>query len=210
MKRLRIIAVTCLTLALGLAVACGGGPPDKAAVTSRSPTRPAPLSSIPLLSTAEAGPTPAEKPAPSDSPKPPSADLIIGEQRQKAGQGGYCWSDESGRPSCRSMFGVPTALEPLSAESPFTAYFLLSAREAPSELRLEINPVEADDQRDAKDRDVRRWWRPRGMLGEPLALPPKRETSVDLSLEPGLYVFQVFGRWPGLGDALYGFLVEVR
>jgi len=108
------------------------------------------------------------------------------------------------------MIGIPTALKPLRTNSPFSADFRIRFEESPSELRLEIHPVEADDQLDTRDRDIRRWWRPSGTVGERLALPPEVETNAGLSLEPGLYVFEVFGRWPGLGDALYGFFVEVR
>ena len=43
-----------------------------------------------------------------------------------------------------------------------------------------------------------------------MALPPEGETAADLCLDSGLYVFEVFGKWPGMGDASYGFLVEVR
>ncbi len=151
----------------------------------------------------------AEKPRLPAFPEPPLADLTIGEQHQTAGQGGYCWSDKSGRPSCRTMIGIPTAQEPLRTNSPFKADFRLRVEKPPSGLRLGIYPVKADDQRETRDRDIR-WWRPSGMLGGQLELPPERETTVELSLKPGLYVFEVFGRWPGMGNASYGFLVEVR
>ena len=154
--------------------------------------------------------TPVPERPPFVFPEPPLADLTIGEENQTGGLGGSCWSDKSGRPSCRSTIGIQTAQEPLLTDSPFTADFRIRFEESPSELRLEIHPVDADDQLDTRDRDIRRWWRPSGSLGEQLVLPPEGETSVDLSLEPGLYVFEVFARWPRLGDAYYGFLVEVR
>ena len=153
--------------------------------------------------------TPVPERPPFVFPEPPLADLTIGEENQTGGLGGSCWSDKSGWPSCRSTIGIQTAQEPLLTDSPFTADFRIRFEESPSELRLEIYPVEADDQLDTRDHSVR-WWRPRGTREDQLVLPPEGETSVDLSLEPGLYVFQVFGKWPGMGDASYGFLVEVR
>ena len=154
--------------------------------------------------------TPVPERPPFVFPEPPLANLTIGEENQTGGLGGSCWSDKSGRPSCRSTIGIQTAQEPLLTDSPFTADFRIRFEESPSELRLEIHPVDADDQLDTRDRDIRRWWRPSGTSVEQLVLPPELETSVDLSLEPGLYVFQVFGKWPGMGSASYGFLVEVR
>lgn len=37
----------------------------------------------------------------------------------------------------------------------------------------------------------------------------ERESDINLSLEPGLYVLSVFLEWKEQGDVLYGFLVQV-
>ncbi len=193
------------TLAPGVAVAEGvlgpkslPGPRGQAVPPSTPTLTPAPERTLPVF------------------PEPPLADLTIGEQHQTAGLGSYCWrgpnetNDGGMRAACADMIGLPTAHEPLQVDSPFTADFRIRFEESPSELRLEIHPVETDDQLDTRDRDIRRWWRPSGTSVEHLALPPAVEASVELSLEPGLYVFNVFAKWPGMGDASYGFLVEVR
>ena len=157
-------------------------------------------------------PTSNSDPALAVFPEPPLADLTIGEQEQTAGRGSYCWgdrNDESRPAGCADMFAIPTAQDPLRADSRFTADFRFYAEVAPSELWLNIQPVAADDELDTRDGGDR-LWRLSGTRGERLALMPGEKPSVDLSLEPGLYVFDVFGRWPGFGDATYGFLVEVR
>ncbi len=40
-------------------------------------------------------------------------------------------------------------------------------------------------------------------------MPLERESVINLSLEPGLYVMNVFVKWEGKGDVSYGFLVKV-
>ena len=52
------------------------------------------------------------------------------------------------------------------------------------------------------------WWRPEAEdeFNEHLTLP----YEVDLSLDPGLYLFNFYSQWQGLGDVSYGFLVEVN
>jgi len=45
---------------------------------------------------------------------------------------------------------------------------------------------------------------------EQMWLPNEVETTVELELDPGLYILSLFARFQGLGDASYGFLVEVK
>jgi len=159
--------------------------------------------------------TPVPEPTLAVFPKPPLADLTIGEQHQTAGLGSYCWrgpnetNDGGMRAACADMIGLPTAHEPLQVDSPFSAKFRFGVERSPSELHLGIFPVEAEDQIETRDRG-NRWWRPNRALEEQAVLPLAQETSTDISLEPGLYVFEIFGKWPDSGTVSYGFLVEVR
>jgi hypothetical protein len=103
------------------------------------------------------------------------------------------------------MIGVPTLQEPLQADTPFLARFEFPLPD-PSELQLLAVPVSADDELDGPAGEYR-WWEPKS--GEPYPLPIEMTPEMDLSLDAGLYVLRVFARWEGVGDVLYGFLVEV-
>ncbi|MFN2220661.1 MAG: hypothetical protein ACK2UA_18775 [Anaerolineae bacterium] len=142
--------------------------------------------------------------------KPPPAILTIGGQEQMSGIGTYCWtgSAEAAAVSiCADMVGIPTAEGPLAAGSPFTATFRLEPEETPEELVLTVIPVTAEDEMESWADGSRSWpYRP----GETYTLPLEREPSVELSLEPGLYVLNLQGWWDAWGDASYGFLVEVQ
>ena len=46
--------------------------------------------------------------------------------------------------------------------------------------------------------------------GERYTLSLEREPVIELSLDPGLYVLSLFGRWEAFGSASYGFLVDVQ
>jgi hypothetical protein len=170
-----------------------------------------------------AGPpaTPAPPPSrpPTDAPRageaplvePPPAFLKTDGQEQVSGIGTYCWQQateiNTAVAVCADMAGIPTAEEPLIVSSPFTAAFRLVPEETPDELLLEVISVTAGD-------EIERW--PpggRGWVfkeGERHSLPLEREPSLELSLEPGLYVLNLAGWWQAWGDASYGFLVEVQ
>jgi hypothetical protein len=53
-----------------------------------------------------------------------------------------------------------------------------------------------------------RYWRP--VPGDQFTLPPTQNPLIELTLEPGLYVFHLSVGWPDYGDASYGFLVDVE
>jgi hypothetical protein len=77
----------------------------------------------------------------------------------------------------------------------------------PDELLLEIIPVTDKDEFEEWPAGWRGWT---VKEGERYGLPPEREPSIELSLQPGLYVLNLLGRWQAWGDASYGFLVEVQ
>jgi hypothetical protein len=143
--------------------------------------------------------------------EPPPASLVIAGQVQVSGIGSYCWSEsaaeETGVGICADMAGIPTAEEPLVASSPFTAAFRLAPEEIPDELLLEVIPVTARDELERWPAGSRGW---AFKEGERYSLPLEREPTIELSLEAGLYVLNLFGRWQAWGDASYGFLVEVQ
>jgi hypothetical protein len=145
------------------------------------------------------------------SAEPPPAILEIGGQEQVSGIGSYCWTQPKGEGTgvaiCADMVGLPTPEEPLLVSIPFTATFRLAPEETPDELLLEVISV--------TDKDEFEEW-PSGWRGWPFkegerhSLPLEREPSIELSLEPGLYVLNLMGWWQAWGDASYGFLVEVQ
>jgi len=141
--------------------------------------------------------------------KPPPAVLTIAGREQYSGIGTYCWTgsgDNAGVAICADMVGIPTAEGPLVAVSPFVAAFQLEPEEAPRELVLTVIPVTAEDEMERWADGSRSWpYQP----GEQYTLPLERQPSIELSLEPGLYVLNLQGWWDAWGDASYGFLVEV-
>ncbi|MCL7454721.1 MAG: hypothetical protein M8467_16920 [Anaerolineae bacterium] len=139
--------------------------------------------------------------------KPPPAVLAIGGQEQVSGIGSYCWSDlDQGLSVCADSIGVITPEQPLIAPATFTAQFRLAPEGLPSELSLRTIAVTPADALAPVLPGSRAW---PGGPGEQFVLPLQREPELDLTLEPGLYVLDLFARWDSLGDVSYGFLVEV-
>ena len=137
---------------------------------------------------------------------PPEAKLVINGLSQVSGIGTYCWPDATGDASiCADKIGVPTAQDPLAGETPIMARFEFPLS-APSELQLLAVPVNPEDELEESAEGFR-WWEPNS--GEPYQLSLENSPEIELSLDAGLYVLRVFARWEGVGDVLYGFLVEV-
>ncbi len=140
------------------------------------------------------------------SDSPPAATLVINGQSQDLGIGTYCWPTATGDESiCADKIGIPTSQDPLSGESPILARFEFPLPD-PSELQLLAVPVSAENELEELAEGFR-WWEPNS--GEPYKLPLENSPEIELPLGPGLYVLRVFARWDGVGDVLYGFLVEV-
>ncbi len=155
-----------------------------------------------LLLLAACGRLPTTAPEPVDLDSPPEATLRIGDQIQMAGIGTHCWGEPM---ICVDMIGVPTVPEPLMIASPMLASFEIAFPEEPVALNLAVAPIDTSDQVEATS-DLR-WWRFEQAQNYPLSAA--RETSLDLDLEPGLYVFVLFAAWETRGDVIYGFLIEV-
>lgn len=145
--------------------------------------------------------------------EPPNAILNINGTEQISGIGSYCWS-ESGPGACADMIGIITPKEPLAASSHFTAHLSLPLREPPQELHFNI--IQAADYDEIKLAiNGSRAWRLKESkikVGNYPTLPLllESESDMNLSLEPGLYVLNVFARWKNKGDVTYGFLIEVH
>lgn len=141
------------------------------------------------------------------SGEPPAAILKIGENEQVSGIGSYCWPTESeGVGLCADAIGIPTSPDPILVESPFTARFTIPFSTPPDTMVLAITQLEAEDRTDSEVGGMY-WWSPdpADQINKHLS-PPH---VIELSLDPGLYLFNVFAGWQEFGDVSYGFLVEV-
>lgn len=142
--------------------------------------------------------------------KPPPAILKIDGKEQNSGIGSYCWNEAwkgLWKAVCADYAGIPTVSEPLPAKSPVTAHLSLSLKEPPQELQLKVVQVTNKDILETGAGDLRFW---RSSEGKYFILPLESEQDVNLSLEPGLYVLEVFPRWKEKGSVAYGFLLKVQ
>jgi hypothetical protein len=143
-----------------------------------------------------------------DDIRPPLASLAIDGASQTAGLGTYCWTDVSqGMGLCIDAIGIATPQDALVASSPFTAQFSIPVDEVPRDVVVTVRAVTPDIEMNETASDFR-WWA--YAEGETYQLPLEREPALELALEPGLYVLDLFVGWETLGDASYGFLVEVE
>ncbi|VVB89792.1 Uncharacterised protein [uncultured archaeon] len=138
--------------------------------------------------------------------KPPPATLMIDGKEQVSGVGSYCWNGVFSS-VCADYAGIPTVSEPLPANSTFTAHLVLPLKEPPQELQLKVAQVTNKDMLEPGAGDIRLW---RSGEGKYLTLPLESEQDVNLSLEPGLYVLEVFPGWKEKGSVSYGFLIKVE
>jgi hypothetical protein len=145
-----------------------------------------------------------------DTTRPPLATMTVGGETVEAGLGTYCWTDVSdGVGLCLDAIGIATQPDALLTGSPFTAQFFIPVEEAPRDVRLSIRAATPELEMEEENALGLRWW----AYGESDAvhsLSLEREPSIELNLEPGLYVFDLFVSWESLGDASYGFLVQVE
>jgi hypothetical protein len=143
------------------------------------------------------------------SADPPLAILRINGNEQTSGIGSNCWNVENETYSiCSDTIGIITPAEPLLTQSPFTAHLILPLQEPPEELGFSATQVTDDDELKEIANDFRAWRY--GLQGMKIYVPSERESDINLSLEPGLYVFNIFVKWEEKGDVFYGFLVQVN
>jgi hypothetical protein len=146
-----------------------------------------------------------------DEIRPPPAFLKINGNEQVSGIGSYCWK-EKWKGLCADYEGIPTPDEPLPAISPFTAHLSLPLEEIPLELYINVIQV-TDDNKIKSYLNGSFMWLPEAekmQEGNYSSLTLERESDINLSLEPGLYVLEVYPIWKEKGSVSYGFLVNVQ
>lgn len=154
----------------------------------------------------DVSPTPA-----TDMIEPPPALLGVGAAVQTAGIGTYCWSEAQGAEMahlCADMVGIPTAqVSLLAPASPFVAQLTLPLSQVPANVMMLTFPATVAAEQTGYA-DGYRWWDfPENV--EAVSLPLTTEQEIVFELEPGLHVIQISAWWEGVGDATFGFLVEV-
>jgi hypothetical protein len=143
----------------------------------------------------------------SASAGPPPALLEIDGNEQTSGIGSNCWKEENETYSlCEDKIGIITPAEPLVTMSPFTAHLTLPLQEPLEELGFGATRVTDDDELREVVNDIRAW----RFEGNWNKMPSERESDMNLSLEPGLYVLHVGAKWKDIGSVTYGFLVQVN
>ena len=143
--------------------------------------------------------------------KPPPAILKLDGKEQISGIGSYCWNEVSSS-SCADYNGIPTSDEPLPVSSPFTVHLSLPLKEPPRELQINVIRV-TDDDKIKSGLNGSFMWQVKGenmQEGNYSNLIPESESDINLSLEPGLFVLEVYPSWKEKGSVSYGFLIEVR
>lgn len=148
--------------------------------------------------------------------KPPPAILKLDGKEQVSGIGSYCWNGDLSSNGelnslCADYVGPQTPDEPLPAISPFTAHLSLPIEEIPQELHFNVFRVTDDDEIKLDANGSRSWHIKEENLKQGIfsTLTPERESDINLSLEPGLYVLRVSPRWKEKGSVSYGFLLNV-
>lgn len=142
-----------------------------------------------------------------ESSEPPTAILQIGAAEQVSGISSYCWrvpGEDHG--ICADGIGFGTSPEPMMVEGSFVAGFTNPLSTDLDSLSLSIRHITLADKLPDEPGGMY-WWRPQSEEQILKQLSPPHE--VDLSLEPGLYLFNYFANWEKFGDATYSFLVEV-
>jgi len=142
---------------------------------------------------------------------PPPATLTINGISQTSGVGTYCWNGTTATGesvnACADKIGIPTAVDPLKANSPVKGQLSLPLIDSPSQLVLTayqaLPALELSDKAGGY-----RWWNFTEGFISPLSLQASQE--INIKLDRGLYVFYVFAVWESKGDVSYGFLVDVK
>jgi len=143
--------------------------------------------------------------------KPPPAILKLDGKEHVSGVGSYCWELVFSF-TCADYSGIPTPDEPLPANSPFMGHLILPLEEIPQEIQINAIRVTDDDKIESYQNGSFMWHPKEGHMqeGNYSTLPPKRESDIKLSLEPGIYILEVHPIWKEKGSVCYGFLLTVQ
>ena len=142
-----------------------------------------------------------------DITEPPPATLTIDHRKQTAGMTAYCWQRGDRTMLCGDGFGVTTVTDPIPAGSTFLAEFKFLMGAPPASVGLSVFPAYQPVQNAPESSD---WFYWKAVPGDLFTLPPSQNPSIELTLEPGLYAFDLFVDWPEYGNVSYGFLVDVE
>jgi len=146
----------------------------------------------------------------SASAEPPPAILKIDGNEQISGIGTNCWKVENETfRLCADYAGIITPAEPLLTKSPFTAILRLPLQVPPEELEFSTFRVTDENELNKVKGAAYVAWNFEPKNWSSYNVPLERESDINLSLEPGLYVLNVFVKWKEKGDVSYGFLVQV-
>lgn len=139
--------------------------------------------------------------------KVPSVTITFQTQTQKSKVGSFCWPLESGT-MCSEPIAWPSPKEPLIVSSPFRLKIAMPIPEKVKHVEYMVSKVtESDMNKYEVGPDTTLWNVPVENV-EPINSIGKQ--SLELQLEPGLYVLTLFAWWFGIGDATHGFLIEVK
>jgi len=142
--------------------------------------------------------------------RPPLAAMTVAGETIQAGLGTYCWTEVSqGVGLCLDAIGIPTQPDPVKVSFPFTARFAVPVEAAPRDVVVTVRQAAPELEMNEENAQGLRWWA-YGEDGEMHTLALVNEPAVELDLAPGLYVLDLFVSWESLGDASYGFLVQVE
>ncbi len=137
---------------------------------------------------------------------PPQALLTVRGETQEAGVGTFCWGG-----LCVDIWGGWVApIEPLRVRSPFVGHLSIEVDPEPTGLYLSVHRFESTVGRPYRDGFA--FWpgEEARQVGPRYVLPLARAQDVQLVRDPGLYVISLSAYWEDVGDAHYGFLVEVE
>ena len=134
-------------------------------------------------------------------PHPPSAIIQIQGAEQIGETGSYCWDG-----GCSDVFALLTPQKPLFAKSPVVVTLKLSTDIRPSSLSMSINS--ASKMKEIPTGAPLRIWEIHRENYDDLSL--KQEQTINLQLKPDLYVIILVAQWQQRGDAMYGFLIDVK
>ncbi len=199
MPLLRAIHILGMLWLLTLLMACRATTP----VTEVPPT-PTTVAAIPET---ELFARPRPTPRPPSFIKPPPAQLTAAGSTQIAGIASYCWR-EGDDGLCADYEGIATADEPLVIDSRSTVTLRLPITTPPTTVQWALQAVTEQDLLPFGSAGYRSWNVYPAEFSRALAL--QHTQTVDLELDPGLYVIRVSVWWEGIGDVMYGFFVHVE
>lgn len=131
----------------------------------------------------------------------PDAWMYIGQEKQLAGVASFTWSRD-----WADIFGVSTPGLPIfTSDRKFTADFVFAPAVGSQTVNFSVAPV---DQSTGQRTAWGYWYWEWPLESETYSYPNNPRPSLELTLEPGLYVIEASAFGPQ-GDATYGFLVRV-